>query len=81
MTEEGFNIGTHILVPEHRKLSAEEKQKILEELESSINQLPKIKSKDPAIKAMEAESGDVIEIIRDSPTTGTTKYYRVVISG
>ena len=37
-----------------------------------------ISAKDPAIKELNAEVGDVIKIIRDSPTERDAVFYRVV---
>ena len=41
--------------------------------------LPKILKTDSAIKQLKPATGDVIKIIRDSPTAGSTVYYRRVI--
>ncbi len=72
----------HELVPKHRILSEEEKQKLLEKYNISLKNLPKISIKDPVVKLLnDAKVGDVIEITRKSPTAGTTKYYRVIING
>lgn len=67
------------VVPEHRVVSEEEKQKILEKYNITLYQLPNILKKDPIIKEIGGEPGDVVEIIRDSPTAGKTKYYRVIV--
>ncbi len=69
----------HELVPKHEILSEKDAKKILEKYGITKKELPKIKTNDPVIKAIDAEEGDVIEITRDSPTAGKTKYYRVVI--
>jgi len=69
----------HILIPEHKKLSDEEADKILKKYNVLKKQLPRIKSSDPAILNMNPERGDIIEIIRDSPTTGKSSFYRVVV--
>jgi len=60
-------IFTHELVPGHKILMKNESQKILKELDITASQLPKIHDTDPTI-----------EITRDSPTAGKTKYYRLV---
>ncbi|MFW5902436.1 MAG: DNA-directed RNA polymerase subunit H [archaeon] len=69
----------HELVPKHEILPEKEAEKVLKKYGITKKELPKVKSNDPVIKAIEAEEGDVIEITRDSPTAGETKYYRVVI--
>ncbi len=68
----------HILVPQHRKLNEEESQEILKKYNVSKKQLPRIKINDSAILELDPKKGDIIEIIRDSPTTGKSYFYRVV---
>lgn len=79
--DNSIEISTHILVPKHSKLSVEETNKLLDKLNISVNQLPKILKSDPAIRHIETEPGDVICIERNSPTAGKANYYRVVING
>jgi len=67
------------LIPQHKKLNDEEAEKILKKYNVSKKQLPRIRSDDPAIVDMNPERGDMIEIIRNSPTTGKSSFYRVVI--
>ncbi|MDI3474889.1 MAG: DNA-directed polymerase subunit [Thermococcaceae archaeon] len=74
-----FDIFSHELVPEHRVLSEEEKEAILKKYKIKISQLPQIKASDPAVVALEAKPGDVIEIKRKSPTAGYYYYYRLVV--
>ncbi len=76
-----FSVLDHVLVPKHRILSEEEKRSLLEKFNISEVQLPKILSTDPAVKALGAKPGDVIEIERPSPTAGKTLYYRLVVRG
>jgi len=70
-----------MLVPEHSKLNKKEIQELLEKYNLSLNELPKILLTDPAIEKLNVKVGDVIKVIRDSPTAGTSIYYRVVING
>ncbi len=79
--DKNVDVVQHILVPKHTKLSSEEMDKLLIELNITSSQLPKILKSDAAIKHMNAEPGEVIEIERASPTAGKTKFYRVVING
>lgn len=79
--EESFNIFDHELVPEHILLSKEEAQKLLNTYRVKPFQLPKIKDTDPAVKALNAKPGDIIKIIRKSPTAGVAEYYRYVVKG
>lgn len=74
-----FNIFDHVLVPEHRILSEEEKEELLKKYRIRISQLPQIKASDPAVVALGAKPGDVIEIKRRSPTAGYYYYYRLVV--
>jgi len=74
-----FDVKTHVLVPKHIKLKKEEISEILQHYNIKKSQLPKIKKTDPAIEELEVEKGDVIKIIRKSPTVGETFFYRVVV--
>jgi DNA-directed RNA polymerase subunit H (RpoH/RPB5) len=69
----------HILVPEHKKLNEDESEKILKKYNVSKKQLPRISIKDPAINELDPKRGDIIEIIRESPTIGKSHFYRVVV--
>ncbi|MBU1204006.1 MAG: DNA-directed RNA polymerase subunit H [Nanoarchaeota archaeon] len=73
------NIQNHMLVPKHIKLSEEQAAIILKKYNVSKKQLPKIKQKDPALTGLDAVHGDIIEIIRNTPTVGKSSYYRVVV--
>jgi DNA-directed RNA polymerase subunit H (RpoH/RPB5) len=68
----------HVLVPKHEICSEKEKNEILERYNVSLKQLPRISRKDPAISHLEAESGDVVKIIRKNQTSGSFTFYRVV---
>ena len=69
----------HTLVPKHVKLTEAEVQKVLEKYNISIKQLPKILRKDSAISNLQINEGDVIKIVRKSPTAGKAVFYRVVV--
>ena len=60
-------------------MKAQEVDELLKKYRTQREKLPKIQTTDVGIAGLEAESGDVIEITRKSPTAGMTKYYRVVI--
>ncbi|MDX9693450.1 MAG: DNA-directed RNA polymerase subunit H [Methanothermobacter sp.] len=68
----------HQLVPEHVILSEEEAKKVLEEMKIHAEQLPRIRTDDPVVKAIGAKEGDILKIIRESPTAGRFVTYRIV---
>ncbi len=74
-----FDILSHSYNPDFRVLNEEEVMKVLEDLDIGIHQLPKMIDKDPVVKILKAEVNDVVEITRESPTAGKTKFYRVVV--
>lgn len=60
------DITEHKLVSKHAICSEEEKQKILEQYDIKITQLPKISLIDPQVRYLGAKKGQVIKIIRKS---------------
>lgn len=78
--EKEIDVLRHELVPEHRILSEEEKQKLLEKFDITIKQLPRVLDTDPVVKQMNAKAGDVLEMKRKSISAGTSLYYRHVIA-
>lgn len=80
MTKRKYDVRKHILVPEHIKLNEKEKKELLEKYRISLKELPKIKKNDQAIDHLDAKEGDIIKIIRKSPTAGESIFYRGVIN-
>ena len=76
-----FNIFTHKLVPKHEILTSKEKDEVLAKYKVQPYQLPWIKKSDPAAIAIGAKPGNVLKIIRDSPTAGKYISYRYVVEG
>jgi len=76
-----FHLFDHILVPKHEILKGEERDNLLKEFRVKPYQLPKIKSSDPAARAIGARPGDIVKVIRDSPTAGKYVSYRYVVEG
>jgi DNA-directed RNA polymerase subunit H len=74
-----FNLFEHKLVPKHEILEDDEKEKLLAQYRVHPYQLPQISSSDPAAKAIGAKPGDVLRIIRKSPTAGEHIAFRYVI--
>ena len=69
----------HILQPKHIKLKEKEAEELLEKLNISKAQLPKILSSDPGLPEGCAV-GDMIKIERKEPETEKTNvYYRIVV--
>ncbi len=80
MAKKTFDIKSHNLVPQHIVLSEKEKNALYEKYSIAFKDLPKIFVNDPVIRDMKLKSGDVLKIIKKSPTAGTAEYYRGVIS-
>lgn len=70
----------HRLVPEHIILSEKEKKYVIEKYAGGdAYKLPYILSTDPVVQVIGAKPGDVIKVIRRSPTAGVYVYYRLVV--
>ena len=80
MTDES-KIIQHKLVPEHLKLTEEQKRHLLQNFNISVKQLPMIKLSDPTIKSLNLKVNDVIQVKRKSATAREADYYRVVVDG
>lgn len=74
-----FDIFKHNLVPKHEILTPEETKKLLIQYKVKPYQLPRIKASDPAVKAIGAKPGDILRIVRESPTAGEHFAYRYVV--
>ena len=79
MAKMKFDILKHTLVPRHEILSAEEVEKLLQTYRIKKEDLPQMLVTDPVAQAIGAKEGDVVKIIRESPTAGTSVAYRVVV--
>ena len=71
----------HTLVPEHILLTEEEANLVLKKYRIRKSQLLFIKNSDPAVRDIKAKPGDIIKIVRKSPTAGEAIVYRYVIEG
>ena len=71
----------HELVPKHELLSKEEAVKVLRELGVRPEQLPWIRASDPVARLLGAKPGDIIRVVRKSPTAGVSIAYRFVVVG
>ena len=73
-----FNITNHEIVPKHILLTHEEVDMILKQYQTTRAQLPKLLTTDPVAKYYGMKAGDVCKIIRQSPMTGESYYYRIL---
>jgi len=73
-----FDITKHFLVPKHLILTKDEEEIILKKYNVTKDELPKIKSSDPAIAQYKPKLGDVVKIERRSVYGDSVDYYRVV---
>ncbi len=79
-----FETLNHILVPEHQLMTEEKVDEILTRYNIKLEQLPKIRRSDAAIRALEIRTGEilkgsVIKVIRYSETAGISVSYRLVV--
>ena len=75
------DVSKHVLIPKHVVLSQREKADLLKRYKITVESLPRILKEDPAVAHLSAKDGDVIKILRKSPTAGEATFYRVVVSG
>ena len=73
-----FNITHHEIVPRHILLNQEEVELILKQYQTTRAQLPKLLTTDPVAKYYGMKAGDVCKIVRQSPMTGESYYYRIL---
>ncbi|MDE1845805.1 MAG: DNA-directed RNA polymerase subunit H [Candidatus Micrarchaeota archaeon] len=70
----------NLLVPKHEILSDAEARKVLHELKTTAEKLPRLFTDDPAL-AGKAKVGDVVRIHREDSHGKKYLYYRTVIEG
>lgn len=74
-------VSNHALIPKHTKLSQKQKDDLLKKYNIAETQLPKIYVTDAAIMDLGVKLGDVVQIERNTRTSGKSYFYRVVVSG
>jgi len=73
-----YNVLKHEDVPDHTVLSMEDKEKIKKKYYiTNDSQFPEISRFDPVAQAIGLRPNEVVEITRPSPTSITSKYYRL----
>ncbi|MBI4043744.1 MAG: DNA-directed RNA polymerase subunit H [Candidatus Diapherotrites archaeon] len=72
-------LSDHVLVPRHEVVSREEEAQVLTKLGVEKEKLPVILESDPSAMEVKAKKGDLVRIVRKSPTAGETIYYRRVV--
>lgn len=75
-----FDVTKHELVPKHSKLSDKETKELFAKYAIELSNLPRIFKSDPAIVDLDVGDGDIVKIVRSSPTAGETVFYRRVVS-
>ena len=74
-----FNVLNHVNVPLHVILPEDEVKTLLKQYGIVKEQLPKVRSSDPAVKVINGQPGQVVRITRLSPTAGTATAYRLIV--
>ncbi|MBI2005590.1 MAG: DNA-directed RNA polymerase subunit H [Candidatus Aenigmarchaeota archaeon] len=76
-----MDITKNDLVPKHVLLTDNEKRELMNKYKIVLRQLPRIFVNDPVIQNLGGQIGDIVKIVRESPTIGESLYYRVVVKG
>ncbi len=74
------DVSKHTLVPKHTKVSERERKELFEKYAIELKELPRMLLTDPSIQELDVKVGEIIKIVRRSPTAGTHVFYRRVVS-
>ncbi|MFB6283214.1 MAG: DNA-directed RNA polymerase subunit H [Halobacteria archaeon] len=75
----GVDVTKHEMVPEHVVLDEDEIEEVTERYDIDKTDLPKISRVDSPVKQLDADTGDVVKIIRESLTTDEAVTYRIIV--
>ena len=73
------DITEHDLVPQHIILNKEEGEEVLEAYRARKRDMPLIRSNEPVAKYYNVKPGEIVKILRPSPSTVEIVAYRLVI--
>lgn len=80
MKELQFNISKHVLVPKHEVVKdSKEIEELLDTYKLRKNQLPIILHTDPMARYLNVKVGEIVKIIRSSPSAGEAIVYRYCV--
>ena len=79
LKKQRFDIIKHDLVPEHTILSKNECKQLFQKYNIQSDQLPKIFDSDPVTISIGAKPGQILKIVRKSPTAKYAVGYRLVV--
>jgi DNA-directed RNA polymerase subunit H (RpoH/RPB5) len=71
------DIGSHIIVPKHKKLSKTEADEVIKSY-GKESQFPILMSTDPMSRYLYVKQNDLIEIVRPNRNSGYEIFYRIV---
>jgi len=71
-----INITKHEFVPQHIKISDDEKEILIKKY--TLKCFPIIKLNDPVVKYYNFQKGDILRIMRNNLNSGSSEYYRLV---
>lgn len=74
-----IHLTDHVLVPKHIRLSDIERDEIMKAYMMTKEQCPKVYVNDPVARWFGLDIGEMCRIIRPSPVSGFSPYYRICI--